>query len=42
MKLIQTISLEDVKISIFDLGMKYPQFTFVVSQGVLKIYKQVR
>jgi hypothetical protein len=42
MKLIKTIPLNEVKVEIKDLTLEYPQFILVVSQGTLKIYKQVR
>lgn len=42
MQLIDMIPLELVKTSIEALKLDYEQFTFVISQGYLKIYKQVR
>lgn len=42
MRLIKTIPLDQVRVSIDDLTMDYPQFTFVLSQDSLKIYQQVR
>lgn len=42
MKLIHSIPLTDVVIPIQDIQFKYPQFVIVVSEGLLKIYKQVR
>lgn len=42
MKLIKMIPLNLVTIDLDSLRLDYAQFTFVVSQGFLKIYKQVR
>jgi hypothetical protein len=42
MKLIETIPLSLVKADIQLLGFRHPNFTFVISQGYLKIYKQVK
>jgi hypothetical protein len=42
MKLVKMIPLHLVKVSLDSLRLGYSEFTFVVSQGYLKIYKQVR
>lgn len=42
MKLIKMIPLHLIKIDLDALKLGYSEFTFVVSQGYLKIYKQVR
>jgi len=39
-RLIKQIPLELIKVSLEALEMTFPQFTLVVSQGFLKIYKQ--
>jgi hypothetical protein len=41
MKLIKMIPLDQIKVSL-DSFMADLQFTFVISQGYLKIYKQVK
>jgi hypothetical protein len=41
MKLIHMIPVELLRTSLEALSMDFPQFTMVLSQGYLKIYKQV-
>lgn len=42
MNLLHQIPLEQLQMPIDQMRMEFPQFTLVVSQGFLKIYKQVR
>ncbi len=42
MKLIEMIPLNLIQCSIEALKMEYTQYTFVISQGYLKIYEQMR
>ena len=42
MKLRHTIPLEKLGQSVESLRHEYSQFTFVVSQGYLKVYEQVQ
>jgi hypothetical protein len=42
MRLIRAIPLDQVKVGIDQLSLDWPEFTLVISQGLLKIYKQVR
>lgn len=42
MRLIRTIPISQVTVGIEQLRLDWPQFTLVISQGMLRIYKQVR
>jgi len=42
MKLIATIPINELRTSLAELSLEFPQFTIVESRNEIKIYKQVR